>query len=72
MHNDTVNLASRKVGSLAIFTCQKGLEFEGSGVRQCLPHGTWSGNHPTCKDTREMNIYYNQILIVGISIENIH
>ena len=35
-------------GESCTFTCNAGYELNGSGIRSCQNHGSWSGSDATC------------------------
>ena len=36
------------VGSVAVYTCNRGFELVGNEMRTCQGDGTWSGEEPVC------------------------
>ena len=46
--NGTVNVSSRTVGSIAMYSCNAGFLISGDPQRNCQADGRWSGQAPIC------------------------
>ncbi|KAK2150684.1 hypothetical protein LSH36_395g01037 [Paralvinella palmiformis] len=60
-HVPYASYAIRNHSRLVTYTCNFGYELHGSGQRECLANGSWSGESPTCLPARMEHIGWKTI-----------
>lgn len=50
--NGKVVVNGNGVGSVAVYTCDRGFQLVGKGRRICLSSGEWSSSEPSCSKSK--------------------
>ena len=62
---DPANGAVSQPNNVATYTCDPGFVLVGSETQMCMTDGTWSGQPPTCSESKQCHEYLYSLIDIS-------
>ena len=63
--NGAVSQPNNVTGTIATYTCDPGFVLVGSETQMCMTDGTWSGQPPTCSESKQCHEYLYSLIDIS-------